>query len=295
MNRFTGFFTALPTPFDTEGRLIDNSVRGLVRHNAALGMDGVFVGGSTGEAFLQENAERKRMLDLVAEEAPEDFTLMAHVACLSTASAVDLARHAEAAGYHAISSVQPFYYGYTFKELYGYFSALADATALPVFVYNIPAFSGLTFNDAQLESILSIPNVVGIKFTSRDLFQMERIKTAHPDTCVLYGYDEMILGALSLGADGGVGSTYNVLGAGIKRLAGHFQAGRMAEALAEQREINEVIAALVRVGVIQGLKVLLDTAGVDVGVCRAPFEMPGEEEKEALRAVAARYLALPVT
>jgi N-acetylneuraminate lyase len=105
----------------------------------------------------------------------------------------------------------------------------------------------------------------------------------------------MVLGGLALGADGGVGSTYNVLGSQIKRLADHFQEGRMTEALAEQREINEVIAALIRVGVIQGLKVLLNMAGVDIGVCRAPFEMPGEKEQEELRAVAARYLELPVT
>ena len=68
----------------------------------------------------------------------------------------------------------------------------------------------------------------------------------------------------------------------------------MDDALAEQREINEVIAALVRVGVLQGLKVLLNMAGVDVGVCRPPFSVLGEKEEEELRAVAARYLSLPV-
>ena len=292
MNRFAGFFSALPTPFDADGHLIEASVRGLVGHNIALGLNGVFVGGSTGEAFLQDNADRKRMLDLVADAAPDGLTLMAHVGCMHTAGAIDLARHAEAAGYHAISSVQPFYYGYTFAELLGYFTALADATSLPLFIYVIPANSGLAFNDDQMERILGIPNVVGVKFTSRDLFQMERIKTAHPDKFVLYGYDEMLLGGLSLGADGGVGSTYNVLGAHIRRMADHYRAGRMTEALAEQRAINEVIAVLIRVGVFQGLKVLLNMVGVDVGICRPPFAVPDDSARAALRAVAEKHLGL---
>ncbi|MBL6946420.1 MAG: N-acetylneuraminate lyase [Rhodospirillales bacterium] len=293
MNNFSGFFSALPTPFDTEGKLIEHGVRELVRHNVEIGMDGVYVGGSTGEAFLQEVPARKRVFDLVADAAPDGFTLMAHVGCMNTAGGIDLARHAEAAGYHAISSVPPFYYNYTFRELHTYFTVLAEATSLPLFIYIIPANSGVAFDDDQMNEILTIPNVAGIKFTFRDVFQMERIKSAHPEKCVLFGYDEMILAGLAMGADGGVGSTYNILGPKVRRLAEHFHAGRMPEALVEQREINEVITALLHVGVFQGIKVLLNMMGVSAGVCLPPFAVPDDSECANLRAVASRYTGLP--
>lgn len=147
-----GVMAALLTPFNSEQMLDKESLRRLVRFNIEQGIDGLYVGGSTGEAFVQSLSEREQVMEIVAEEAKGKITLIAHVGCVSTAESQQLAMAAARLGFDAVSAVTPFYYPFSFEEHCDHYRAIIDsADGLPMVVYNIPALSGvkLSFGSDQ--------------------------------------------------------------------------------------------------------------------------------------------------
>ena len=111
-----GVMAALLTPFDQQQALDKASLRRLVQFNIQQGIDGLYVGGSTGEAFVQSLSEREQVLEIVAEEAKGKIKLIAHVGCVSTAESQQLAASAKRYGFDAVSAVTPFYYPFSFEE-----------------------------------------------------------------------------------------------------------------------------------------------------------------------------------
>lgn len=120
--------------------------------------------------ILMAEDERKQLLETVVESVGNRVKIIAHVGTTSTKSTLDLARHAEKCGAHALSSVTPLYYKYSFKEVKNYYKRLAEETSLPIIIYNIPALTGSSLNTDQLCEILSLDNIVGMKFTSSDFY-----------------------------------------------------------------------------------------------------------------------------
>ena len=111
-----GVMAALLTPFDQQQALDKASLRRLVQFNIQQGIDGLYVGGSTSEAFVQSLSEREQVLEIVAEEAKGKIKLIAHVGCVSTAESQQLAASAKRYGFDAVSAVTPFYYPFSFEE-----------------------------------------------------------------------------------------------------------------------------------------------------------------------------------
>lgn len=278
MEKYKGIFTALLTPFDGQNRVNEKQLEKLVQFNVEKGVTGFYVGGSTAEAFLLSTDERKQIMDVVKSTAP-DKTLIAHIGSVHEDEAADLARHAEKLGYDAISSVAPYYYKFSVKEIRDYYFRLAYATELPMLVYHFPAFSGVNMGVAEMGAFLSDPKFIGIKFTSNDFFMLEQCKAAFPDKIVYNGYDEMFLAGLSMGADGGVGSTYNFMADKFVQLRNLFAQNRIAEAQQVQKEANRIITILCQIGVMQAEKEVLNQLGFDFGVCRHPFGEPTAEQK----------------
>ncbi len=277
--KLCGILPALLTAFTDSG--VDTAkVAKLSTRLADAGVHGLYFGGSSGEMILMTEDERKTLLETVMEAVGDRITVIAHVGTTSTAGSLALARHAEKAGAHAISSVTPLYYKYGFREVKHYYERLAAETSLPVIIYNIPALTGSTLSTAQLSEILSIPNVGGMKFTASDFFQLERIRAAFPDKVFYNGSDEMLLSGLAAGADGGIGSTYNVQPKRILAVYNAYLRGDMKTALAEQAKANELISAVLRWGVLPSCKMLLKLNGLDCGICREPF-LPLEDEAVA--------------
>ena len=268
--KLCGILPALLTAFTDSG--VDTAkVAKLSTRLADAGVHGLYVGGSSGEMILMTEDERKTLLETVMEAVGDRITVIAHVGTTSTAGSLALARHAEKAGAHAISSVTPLYYKYGFREVKHYYERLAAETSLPVIIYNIPALTGSTLSTAQLSEILSIPNVGGMKFTASDFFQLERIRAAFPDKVFYNGSDEMLLSGLAAGADGGIGTTYNFQPKRILSIYNSYRNNDAQGALAYQAKANEVIAVLLRLGVIPASKMLLKLNGLDYGTCREPF------------------------
>ncbi len=282
--KLCGILPALMTAFTEDG--VDcPKVAAHTKKLADAGVHGLYVGGSSGEMILMTEDERKTLLETVMESVGDRLTVIAHVGTTSTRGSLELARHAEKCGAHALSSVTPLYYKYGFREVKHYYERLAGETSLPVIIYNIPALTGTTLTTAQLEEILSIPNVGGMKFTASDFFQLERIRSEFPDKVFYNGSDEMLCSGLAAGADGGIGTTYNFMPKTILAIYNAFRANDAATALKYQSKANEAIALVLKHGVMPASKMLLKLNGTDYGECREPFMPLGEEAIEELSRV----------
>ncbi len=283
MRDFQGIYTALLTPFDKQDNINEKALEKLIEYNIDMGVHGFYSCGSTAEVFLLGHEERRHLMKLVHDMAGGRVKLIAHVGAVSTKEAVSLAEYAEELGYDAVSAVAPFYYKFGFDEICDYYNRIASATDLKMLVYNIPAFTGVSMGLEQLGRLLNSNRFLGVKHTSNDFFALEGIKTHFPDKVVFNGYDEMLLSGLAAGADGGIGSTYNVMGDKYVRLFNLFREGKWEEAQAIQKEVNEVIRLLIEVGVMPGEKALLDLLGMDFGSCREPFGSCTKEQYNLLR------------
>ncbi len=293
LSELKGVISALPTPFDNAQQVDTDSLKKLVRFNIEQGIDGLYVGGSTGEAFLQNVSEREKVLETVAEEANGKVNLIAHVGAISTHDSLILARSAVKYGFNAISAVTPFYYPFSFDEHYTHYQTIINGSdGLPMVVYNIPALSGVKLSMEQINMLITIPGVHGLKQTSGDLFQMEQIRRQHPDLVLYNGYDEIFASGIVAGADGGIGSTYNIMGWRYKKILSAIESGDILTARQVQSECNKVIDTLIKTGVLAGMKVLLNYMGIiNTPVCRKPFSPVHQKHLPELYQLAQHLMA----
>lgn len=280
--KFKGIFPALLTPFDKEDKVNIAVLEEITEYNINKGVDGFYVGGSTAEAFLLTEEERIQVMETVSKVAKGRVTLIAHIGCISTAQAIRLAKVAKDLGYDAISSVSPFYYKFSFAEIKKYYFDIVDAVDLPMLIYNFPAFSGVNLTVDNISEFLSDERFIGVKHTSSDYFALEQFKSTYPDKLVYNGFDEMFMAGLAMGADGAVGSTFNLMAEKFIKIRDLFAENKVEEARAVQNEANIIIRALCKVGVMQGEKAVMDALGFDMGPARAPFGPLTEEQKKEL-------------
>ena len=276
--KFSGIFTALLTPFDKNNKINEKELERLVKFNLKKGVTGFYVGGSTAEAFFLSLDERKQIMDVVKDAAPES-TLIAHIGAQDERVARELGAYANKLSYDLISSVTPFYYKFSVEEIRNYYLRLCDASGMRMLMYYFPNFSGVSMGADVIESFLGDDRFAGMKFTANDFFTLERCKTKYPDKIVYNGFDEMLLSGLCMGADGGIGSTYNFMADKFVNIVKYFKEGDIKRAQDEQREANRIIEVLCKVGVMQAEKEVLNQLGFDFGVCREPFASPTDEQK----------------
>ena len=281
--KFKGIFPALLTPFDENDKVNVTTLSELVRYNIAKGVSGFYVGGSTAEAFLLSEDERKLVYKTVAKATKGKVTLIAHVGCISTAEAIEYGQYAKSLGYDAISAIAPFYYKFNFEQIKKYYYDIVNAVDMPMIIYNFPNFSGVNLTVEQVSEFFCDERFIGIKHTSNDYFAMEQFKTRYPDKLVYNGFDEMLLSGLAMGADGGIGSTYNFMADKYIEIYRLFAMNKLDEARAIQQECNRIITALCKVGVMEGEKEVLCQMGFDFGHARAPFSILTDEQKKFLR------------
>ena len=270
-----GIFPALMTAFSDAGIRTD-AVTALVQKLAANGVDGFYVGGSSGEMVLCSPEERQRLLETV-REATGSLPVIAHIGAMSTRDAAALGRHAARCGADAVSSVTPLYYRYRFDEVLHYYQRLAGESGLPLVIYNIPGLTGTAYGYDELCRLLELPGVAGMKFTSSDFFLLGRLADTYPDKVFFNGSDEMLLSGLNAGAAGGIGTTYNFMPDLFAALFRLFSRGKTKEAMDVQQMIRRVIAVVLKYGAIPASKAMIRFYGVDYGVCREPFLPLGED------------------
>lgn len=283
MTEFKGIYPALMTPFDAGGNVDRAALRRLVRMNMKKGVNGFYVCGSTAEVFLLTGAQRMEILETVMAEVNHALPVIAHVGCISQAQAEELARHAARLGVDAVSSVPPFYYPFTAEEIRRYYLTLADAAKRPVLIYNIPGYSGVRLTVEDLRPLLEDGRFLGVKHTSSDFFMLERMRRIRSDLVVMNGLDEMFLAGLSMGADGGIGSTYNFMAEKFVAMYRLFQAGRMREALKIQGQVNAVVETLLSLGLMAAEKEALCLMGICSSACMRPFGGLSDGQRSILK------------
>ena len=288
-----GIYAAQLVPYAADGSVKEKELVAMVERNIVVGgLDGLYIGVSTGENFLNDPKAKSRILDIAASVAKGRVSLIAQVGSLNMAEAEGLARQAAKLGYDAISAVTPYYYKFSFPETREYYVRLAEAAQLPMLVYTIPALTGNSFDIEQSRQLYAHPLVAGFKYTSGDLFTMERLIRAMPDRVVFSGYDELLLCGRALGAYGAIGSTYNIFAKHVRKIWDAVEAGRLPEARNLQADLNGAIQELIAIGLYQSLKELVSyLSGIDVGNPLPPFAPLSAEGREKVRKIGKDFVA----
>ena len=287
MKNFQGVYAALMTPFSADGSVNYEALKTLADHCIDAGLTGLYVGGSTGEGFLLTEEERMEVFRVVGRHVGGKCNLFAHVGAISTDSAIRMARVAESSGFDAVSAVAPFYYSFPLEAIKTYYGDIMQATSLPMLMYNFPNAGGFNGMLDVVNAFIQDEKLLGIKHTSQNLFELEQFKHLSRDLFVFNGFDEMLVAGLSMGADGGIGSTYNFMPHIILEIYHSFQNGDIAAAQKAQEMANRIISAMIPFGVFQMEKEILKNLGLPVGECRKPFLPLSQAGKEKAKEIAA--------
>ena len=289
--QFTRIWSALITPTREDESVNYEALERIVDLQIRDGVEGFYCCGSSGEGLLLTLEERKQVLEHVLKAADGRVPVISHVGTIRTKDVISLAQHAMSAGALAVSMIPPYYYKFSMYEIITYYEDVIRALPdVPAIVYNIPQFTGVEFSKDNAGRLLANENIVGIKHTSTNLYSLERMGQAFPGKALINGFDEQLLGALSMGACATIGTTVNLFTPLFLKVRAAFQAGDMAEACRWQRAINLRVEGAVKVGIFNAMKYGWTLRGVDCGFCRAPFK----PLDEAARRAVAELMALPL-
>lgn len=267
-----GIYSALLTSFDKDGNINEKGIRELVRYNIDHNkVDGLYVGGSTGENFLLSPEEKEQIFKIVKDEAKDGCQLIAQVGSLNIKESVKLAKLVTDLGYDSLSAVTPFYYKFSFNEIKEYYNTILKDVDNQMVVYFIPFLTGVNISVDQFKELFANEKITGVKFTAGDFYLLERFRKAFPDKVLFAGFDEMMLPATVLGVDGAIGSTFNVNGLRAREIFEATQKGDIKKALEVQHVTNDFISDVLANGLYGTLKICLQEAGVDAGYCRQPM------------------------
>lgn len=279
--KFSGVMSALVSCIDEHEQVKEDAMRRLMDWHLKEGFTGFYLTGGTGEGPVLQKETRKRIAEIAKDAVGGRAKLIAHVGAIDLTTACELARHAGEIGLDAISSVPPFFFHYGEGEITDYYRALSDASGLPVLMYASP-LSGVSITWDMVDRLMDIPNMIGLKWTSYDYFTMHRIKSLRGGNInVINGPDECLLCGLAMGADGGIGATYNVMPKLFAQVYRGFRAGDMAAAQAAQFKANKLIELLIKFGVVCGIKDILAMIGYDCGYQVYPQKRFTDEERTA--------------
>jgi 4-hydroxy-tetrahydrodipicolinate synthase len=200
---FTGCGTALVTPFTAKGAVDEAAVRRLARRQIDAGVHFLVPCGTTGEAPTLSPAERRKVVEIVVDEARGEVPVLAGAGGYDTREVVEAAREMRAAGASGLLSVTPYYNKPTPEGLFRHYSAIAEATPLPIVLYNVPGRTGCNIDPATLVRLATIPHVVAVKEASGNMTQICEVVRAVPDGfVVLSGDDALTLPVMAVGGRG---------------------------------------------------------------------------------------------
>lgn len=283
MKKFAGVMPVLITPLQADETLNVPVLRQLMGHLLEQGADGFYVGGATGEGLALRREVREELAEEVIRFLDGRQPCIVHIASMHFEEAVALAKHAERSGADAISAIPPLFFGYDEEDVYQYYKALADAVGIPLIIYyNLSA--GFQIRAKFAARLFQVDNITGIKWTSSDYSGVIRLKElTQGEMNVINGPDDMLLMGLCAGADGGIGTTYNINLPKIKAIYQAFAQGDLDGAIRAQREANRVLAVLQEhKGGIPCVKGILERMGFAVGYGAFPMKRYGQEELEEI-------------
>ena len=291
LEKYHGVIPAFYACYDKEGNIGVEGVKALTRYFIEAGVQGVYVGGSSGECIYQGKEERKLVLETIMKEAQGRLTVIAHVACNNTADSMELAAHAESLGVDAIAAIPPIYFRLPEHAIAKYWNDISSAAPNTDFViYNIPQLAGVALTPSLYKEMLKNPRVIGVKNSSMPIQDIQTFKAiGGKDTIVFNGPDEQFIGGIMIGAEGGIGGTYGAMPKLFLKALECFKKGDYQTARAIQYDVNDIITALCSCkgnmyGVIKAtLKI---NHNIEIGGVRSPLANLVEEDMPKVEAVA---------
>lgn len=195
-NELKGIYSALLVSFNEDGSVNEKGTRQIVRHNIdKMKVDGLYVGGSTGENFLLSTDEKKKIFEIAKDEAKDEIKLIAQIGSMNYYESLELAKFVTDLKYDAISAVTPFYYKFSFEEIKDYYNSIIDSVDNKLIIYSIPFLTGVNISVEQFGELFENKKIIGVKFTAADFYLLERVRNTYPDHLIYAGFDEMMLSA----------------------------------------------------------------------------------------------------
>ncbi len=274
--KYKGIIPAFYACYDKDGNIDKEGVRKFTRHLINKGVNGLYIGGSSGECIYQTMEERKVVLEEVMKENKGEVVIIAHVACNSTRESMELAKHAEGLGVDAIAAIPPIYFKVGDEGVAKYWNDISSAAPNTDFIiYNIPQLTGISLNKNILDLLKDNKNIVGVKNSSMpvlDIFDFQHFTDNR--LFVFNGPDEQLVSGLTMGAIGGIGGTYGLMPELYLLLYKLQRENKIEEARELQFELNKMIYMAISgkgsmYAVIKG--VLKKKFDLDLGGVRSPL------------------------
>lgn len=275
-----GLYSAFLTPL-TPDRKFNPAVAEPMLHSLLhAGFDGVYVAGTTGEGLHLPLSERKALVETLARCLTPGKRLLVHVGAATVKDALMLAGHAAQHGAHAVSSLPP---KGDSASIAAYYAELAASSPLPLILYYFPKVAPHAFPEPeQLLDICDLPNVLGVKFTDFNFYLMQRL--IKRGNLVFNGYDEALAAGLLMGAQGGIGSTYNIMPEAYLALYRAALAADWEVARHWQNQLNDVVTTLLSYPFFPALRAVMKEKGFDCGPMMSGDELLSEQQSSALLA-----------
>ncbi|WP_309399953.1 dihydrodipicolinate synthase family protein [Cerasicoccus maritimus] len=274
--KLDGLIAAPFTPFHADGELNLAIIPEYAAYLKEIGVNGIFICGTTGEGGSLSIYERQQVLQAWVSAAKGELQIIAHIGHASAKESRELAVHAAETGAEAIAAMPCSRWPISdIDTLVNWIADIAKATLLPFYYYHIPSISGVNLPMRQMLECACdrVPNLSGIKFTYEDLLDFQLCR----DACdarydISFGRDEALLSALALGATSAVGSTYNFAAPLYSRIISAFAEADHGTAVQLQRQSAELIDVMIKHGGLSAIKAAMSYTGLDLGPCRLPMK-----------------------
>ena len=280
MVRFGRIATAMVTPFDRKGHIDFSKTTQLVNYLIANGTESLVVCGTTGESPTLSKEEKLALIDHVVKVVNKRVPVIAGTGSYNTYESIELTKKAENLGADAIMLVAPYYNKPNQEGLYQHFKSIAEETALPILLYNIPGRSVVNIEPETIIALSQIKNIVAVKEASGNLNKMTKIIANTPDHFELYtGDDGNTLPVLSIGGVGVISVAAHVIGNEMQEMITKFLDGQISEAAKLHQKLLPIMVELFKAPNPVPVKTALQMKGLDVGTVRLPLVPLTENER----------------
>jgi len=281
--KIEGILPAIITPFDAEGDVEFEYLRGVVRFQLEKGVHGFFACGTVGEGPSMSTEQRKAVTEAIIKEVADKVPVIVQSGSTNTREAIDLSRHADESGAAAVGVVSPYYFKPDPEALVEHYRLIAESVGIPVLVYNIPSLTGFNITPDIISKLCGIKNIAGVKDSSGNLIQIrEIIETAPKPITVINGSDNLLFSALMAGVNAQISGVANIIPELLVQLYHAFKKGEYQKALNLQAKINAVKRAVAGIP-IAPVKAALELRGIKAGLPKRPLRPLKESEMSSLK------------
>lgn len=271
--QFRGIIPALVTPFTADQQVDQQALRALVENLIQAGVHGLFVLGTNGEFFTLSEAEKLEIARVTVEAAGGRVPVVIGTGAFATREVIEMNKKMAGIGANALSVITPYFNAISQYELIKHYEAVAEASSLPLMMYNIPAKTGMSIGIGAVAALHQHPMIKGIKDSAGNFDALvQMIKYRSDDFAVFAGTDSLIYWNLLAGGDGAIAATANAVPDLVMSIWNHFQAGDHEAARRAQEALRPLRDAFAMGTMPVVLKKATELLNLPVGPCRAPVQ-----------------------